>query len=80
MQLMAQRTFPNDELSGVGPVQAVDAIRSCYPFLNPQVTRITGSIAKDPSQGYNIFCDGFQSANDILVGAGYQKLKYQTIK
>lgn len=67
MQLVAQSSFTNDKLSGVGSVEAVDAIGPCYPVLHAQLSRLVSAIAKESCSSHHIFRGRLQRANNILI-------------
>lgn len=68
MQLMAESTFANDELSRVSPVQAINAVGPRYPILNTEIARFVRAIVKEPSFSHHTIRDQFQGAKDILIG------------
>ena len=58
MQLVTQRTFSYNELSGIGSVQAIDAIGSCSAVLHTRLTRLTIAIAEKASGRHHILRNG----------------------
>lgn len=58
MQLISKRTFANNKLRGVGPIQAVDTICPCHPILQFKIRRLAIAIAEKASGSQHILCYG----------------------
>lgn len=70
MQLISKRTFAYNELGGIGPIQAVNAIGSCHSVLEFQIRRIVIAITKKASRYHYVLCYRFQGSDYILISAG----------
>lgn len=64
---MRERTFPNDELSGVGSVQTIDAVGPGNPILDPRLPVDSIAIAEELCSPQDVLSSRFEGPNDVLI-------------
>ena len=67
MKLVAERALPDNKLSCVGAVQAIDAVGSRYAILDANGRYMAIAVVEEPGRRYDVLSDALKGTNDILL-------------